>query len=128
LFWYYGLRGLSLLFLPFTNFSFYGLSIFALFYGLDWIATVPPTVKLCVERFGRERANVVFGWVFAGHQLGAATAAFGGGLIRTEYATYLPAFFIAGLLCVIAALLVLTLAKPAASQKASPAGSATAAA
>ena len=52
LFWYYGLRGLSLLFLPFTDFSFYGLSLFALFYGLDWIATVPPTVRLTAQRFG----------------------------------------------------------------------------
>jgi predicted MFS family arabinose efflux permease len=112
LFWYYGLRGLSLIFLPFSDFSIYGLSIFAVFYGLDWIATVPPTVKLSVERFGRERANVVFGWVFAGHQLGAATAAYGGGYIRTEYATYLPAFFIAGVACVIGALLVLSVAKP----------------
>ena len=77
LFWYYGLRGLSLLYLPFADFSFYGLSLFALFYGLDWIATVPPTVKLTAAKFGRERANVVFGWVFAGHQLGAAVAAFG---------------------------------------------------
>lgn len=120
LFWYYGLRGLSLLFLPFTNFTFYGLSLFAVFYGLDWIATVPPTVKLSVQRFGPEKANVVFGWVFAGHQLGAATAAYGGGLIRTEYDTYLPAFFIAGLLCIIAALLVLTLAKPSTAQSATP--------
>jgi MFS family permease len=128
LFWYYGLRGLSLLFLPFTNFTFYGLSLFAVFYGLDWIATVPPTVKLSVQRFGPEKANVVFGWVFAGHQLGAATAAYGGGLIRTEYDTYLPAFFIAGLLCVIAALLVLTLAKPSTAQSATPLRPASAAA
>ena len=83
LFWYYGLRGLSLVFLPFTNFSFYGLSLFAMFYGLDWIATVPPTVRLTAQRFGPERANLVFGWIFAGHQLGAATAAFGAGLSRT---------------------------------------------
>src|SRR5215510_10813804 len=69
LFWYYGLRGLSLMYLPFSDFTFYGLSLFALFYGLDWIATVPPTVKLTVTRFGRERANLVFGWIFAGHQL-----------------------------------------------------------
>jgi MFS family permease len=117
LFWYYGLRGLSLVFLPFTDFSLYALSIFAVFYGLDWIATVPPTVKLSVERFGRERANVVFGWVFAGHQLGAATAAYGGGAIRTGYETYLPAFFIAGVLCLVASLLVLTLAKPGTEQK-----------
>jgi MFS family permease len=112
LFWYYGLRGLSLMFLPFTDFSILGLSIFAVFYGLDWIATVPPTLKLAIERFGQERANVVFGWVFAGHQLGAATAAYGGGYIRTEYATYLPAFFIAGVACIMGALLVLSLAKP----------------
>ena len=109
LFWYYGLRGLSLALLPFTDFSFYGLSLFAVFYGLDWIATVPPTVKLTAARFGRERANLVFGWVFAGHQLGAATAAFGAGLARTVLATYLPAFFVAGALCLIAAALVLTI-------------------
>src|SRR4029077_4305542 len=80
LFWYYGLRGLSLLYLPFTGFSVYGLSLFAMFYGLDWIATVPPTVRLTAQRFGPERANLVFGWIFAGHQLGAASAAFGAGL------------------------------------------------
>jgi MFS family permease len=112
LFWYYGLRGLSLLYLPFTAFTFYGLSLFAVFYGLDWIATVPPTVKLTADRFGRERAGMVFGWVFAGHQIGAATAAFGAGISRTEFASYLPAFFIAGALCIIAAGLVLTIAKP----------------
>ncbi|MGJ4902526.1 MFS transporter [Bradyrhizobium sp. HKCCYLS2058] len=118
LFWYYGLRGLSLLFLPFTDFSFYGLSLFAMFYGLDWIATVPPTVRLTAQRFGPERANLVFGWVFAGHQLGAGTAAFGAGLSRTLLQSYLPAFFIAGALCIIAALLALAIsrqAKPAAA-------------
>jgi MFS family permease len=112
LFWYYGLRGLSLLYLPFTTFSFYGLSLFAVFYGLDWIATVPPTVKLTADRFGRERAGMVFGWVFAGHQIGAATAALGAGFSRTEFASYLPAFFAAGALCIVAAALVLTIAKP----------------
>src|SRR5204863_228929 len=104
LFWYYGLRGLSLLFLPFTDFSFYGLSLFAMFYGLDWIATVPPTVRLTAQKFGPERANLVFGWIFAGHQLGAATAAFGAGLSRTALQTYLPAFFIAGALCIVGAI------------------------
>jgi MFS family permease len=111
LFWYYGLRGLSLLYLPFTDFTFYGLSLFAMFYGLDWIATVPPTVKLTADRFGPEKAGMVFGWVFAGHKIGAASAAFGAGLVRTEYSTYLPAFFAAGALCIIAALLVLTARK-----------------
>jgi sugar phosphate permease len=112
LLWYYGLRGLSLMVLPFTDFSFYGLSLFAVFYGLDWIATVPPTVKITAASFGRERANLVFGWVFAGHQIGAATAAFGAGLSRTVLASYLPAFFAAGALCIIAAVLVLTIARP----------------
>ena len=111
LFWYYGLRGLSLLYLPFSSFTFYGLSIFAMFYGLDWIATVPPTVKLAADRFGREKAGLVFGWIFAGHQLGAATAAFGAGLSRTQFSSYLPAFFTAGGLCLIAALLALTIGK-----------------
>ena len=112
LFWYYGLRGLSLMFLPFSDFSFVGLSLFAAFYGLDWIATVPPTVRLTASRFGRERANLVFGWVFAGHQLGAATVAYGAGLSRTALSSYLPAFFAAGALCLIAAGLILTLADP----------------
>jgi MFS family permease len=102
LFWYYGLRGLSLLLLP-----------FAMFYGLDWIATVPPTVRLTAQRFGPERANLVFGWIFAGHQLGAATAAFGAGLSRTLLESYLPAFFIAGALCVVASLIVLAISRPA---------------
>jgi predicted MFS family arabinose efflux permease len=112
LFWYYGLRGLSLLYLPFSHFTFYGLSIFAVFYGLDWIATVPPTVKIAADRFGREKAGLVFGWVFAGHQLGAATAAFGAGLSRTELESYLPAFFAAGAFCLLAAILAITLSKP----------------
>lgn len=111
LFLYYGLRGLSLLFLPFSDFSFYGLSIFAVFYGLDWIATVPPTVKIAADRFGREKAGLVFGWVFAGHQLGAATAAYGAGLSRTALESYLPAFFIAGAFCLLASVLAITLKK-----------------
>jgi predicted MFS family arabinose efflux permease len=113
LFWYYGLRGVSLLFLPTSTFTLYGLSIFAVFYGLDWIATVPPTVKLAGQAFGREKAPLVFGWVFTGHQIGAAIAAFGAGLSRDALASYLPAFYIAGAACLVAALLAL-LAKPAA--------------
>jgi sugar phosphate permease len=112
LFWYYGLRGLSLLFLPFSDFTLYGLSLFAMFYGLDWIATVPPTVRLTAQRFGAERANLVFGWIFAGHQLGAGTAAFGAGLSRTMLQTYLPAFFVAGALCIVASLIVLAISRP----------------
>src|SRR5580692_1669854 len=111
LFWYYGLRGLSLLMLPFTEFSFYGLSLFAMFYGLDWIATVPPTVRLTAQRFGAERANLVFGWIFAGHQMGAGFAAFGAGLSRTVLLSYLPAFFVAGALCIFASLITLAIAR-----------------
>ena len=105
LFWYYGLRGLSLLYLPFTDFGFYELAIFSVFYGLDWLATVPPTVKLAADRFGA-KSTIVVGWIFAGHQLGAAVAAYGAGFVRSVYATYLPAFYVAGLLCLIAALAV----------------------
>ena len=76
LFVYYGLRGLSLLFLPFSTFSFYGLSLFAVFYGLDWIATVPPTVRLSAQQFGKERASIAFGWIYAGHMLGAGRRGF----------------------------------------------------
>jgi len=112
LFWYYGLRGLSLFWLPFSTFTLYGLSLFALFYGLDWIATVPPTVKLAAQAFGKERAGLVFGWVFAAHQLGAATAAYGAGLTRTLLLTYNPALFTAGAACLVAALGVLAIGRP----------------
>lgn len=90
--------------MPFSTFSFYGLSVFAVFFGLDFIATVPPTVRLTAREFGRERAALVFGWIFAAHQIGAAVAAWGGGVSRDALASYLPAFFAAGLACFIAAL------------------------
>ncbi|MCB1502129.1 MAG: MFS transporter [Bauldia sp.] len=108
LFWFYGLRGLSLIFLPLSDFSFYALSMFAVFYGLDWVATVPPTVKLTAARFGPERAPIVFGWVFTGHQVGAASAAIFAGAARTAFETYLPAMLTAGVFCILAALLILT--------------------
>ncbi len=107
LFWYYGLRGLSLLWLPHSTFTLYGLSVFALFYGLDWIATVPPTVRLAAKSFGREKGPLVFGWVFTGHQLGAAVATYGAGAARTGLGTYLPAFYAAGVMCLVAALVAL---------------------
>jgi sugar phosphate permease len=109
LFWYYGLRGLSLLYLPSSTFTLYGLSLFALFYGLDWIATVPPTVKLAANTFGREKAGLMFGWIFAAHQIGAATAALGAGFARSTLASYLPAFYIAGAMCLVAALIALAI-------------------
>lgn len=110
--WYYGLRGLSLLFLPFAfDLSFYGLGLFALFYGLDWIATVPPTVRLAGNAFGPQRAGVIYGWISALHQLGAATAAGLAGLIRTDLGSYLVAFTASGLLCLVAAMLVLLIGR-----------------
>ena len=103
LFAYYSLRGLSLLFLPATLLEGgAGLGVFAVFYGLDWIATVPPTVKLTTEAFGRENTGVIYGWIGASHQLGASMAAFGAGAIRTELGDYRAAFMIAGVLCLIA--------------------------
>lgn len=115
LFWFYGLRGLSLIYLSFSGFSLVELSVFAVFYGLDWVATVPPTVKLAAERFGREKAALVFGWIFAGHQLGAATAAFGAGYFKSDFDSYMPALQIAGLMCLIAAVSLLMLKRPGAS-------------
>ncbi|WP_434632208.1 MFS transporter [Chromobacterium sp. CV08] len=109
LFCYYGLRGLALLYLPqaFGFAYFYGLPLFALFYGLDWVATVPPTLKLTAEAFGSERAAVVFGWIVAGHQLGAAFAALGAGLLRNSLGSYVAATMSAGALCLLASVLVL---------------------
>lgn len=113
LLWYYGLRGLSLIWLPYSDFTFYGLGLFAMFYGLDWIATVPPTVKLSAQEFGKEKAGAVFGWIFAAHQLGAATAAYGAGLTRTVLLTYTPALIVAGAACLLAAAIVMAIRKPA---------------
>jgi sugar phosphate permease len=108
LFSYYGLRGLSLLYLPHAfHHGAGGLSAFAVFYGLDWIATVPPTVALTTQAFGRERANVMFGWIIAAHQVGAALAAFGAGYLRTTEGHYDHAFLTSALLCLIAAVGVL---------------------
>jgi MFS family permease len=107
LFVYYGLRGLSLMALPFLDFGPGSLTTFAIFYGLDWIATVPPTVKLASQTFGERDAPIIFGWVFVGHQLGAATAAFGAGLVRTQLGSYDPAFFVAGVFGVAAAVAVI---------------------
>ena len=103
LFAYYTLRGLALLYLPLTlQNGAEQLGWFAVFYGLDWIATVPPTVRLTGEAFGRENTGVIYGWIGASHQLGASMAAFGAGAIRTSLGDYRTAFWIAGVLCVIA--------------------------
>ncbi|MFC7548169.1 MFS transporter [Plantactinospora sp. GCM10030261] len=103
---YYALRGASLLVLPslFGNTAGPSMLVFIVFYGLDWVATVPPTVALCREYFGVS-GPVVFGWVFASHQLGAAFAATGAGLVRDRLGTYSAAWYVAGALAVLAAVL-----------------------
>ncbi|HET7883181.1 MAG TPA: MFS transporter [Acetobacteraceae bacterium] len=100
--WYYGLRGLSLIWLPFSSFDVYALSLWAVFFGLDFVATVPPTVKLSAQHFGSERAPIVVGWVFAFHQLGGAAAAFAAGVTRATWASYGPAFLAIGVTCLAA--------------------------
>ena len=112
LFGYYTLRGISLLFLPFTlHEGASSLIIFAVFYGLDWIATVPPTVRMTSEAFGRENTGVIYGWIGASHQLGASFAAFGAGAIRTVLGDYQVAFWTAGVLCVIAGMSFLAIGR-----------------
>lgn len=103
---YYVLRGLSLLVLPslFSEEISGPMVIFVIFYGMDFIATVPPTVALCREHFGMS-AGIVFGWVFACHQLGAAFAATAAGVTRDSFGDYAPAWYVAGVLSVGAALL-----------------------
>ena len=108
LFWYYGMRGLSLMYLPFAfDMSFYGLSVFSVFYGLDWIASVPPTVRLLTRTVGTERIGIMVGWITVIHQIGAASAAYLGGVLRITFGTYLEAFMLSGILCILAALMVL---------------------
>ncbi len=113
LFAYYTLRGVSLIFLPFTlvDGGAHGLGWFAVFYGLDWVATVPPTVRLTSDTFGRENTGVIYGWIGASHQLGASMAAFGAGTIRTLVGDYRDAFWIAGALCFLAGFSFITIGR-----------------
>ena len=119
--WYYGLRGLSLVFLPFAfdagigDFTLAGLSVFAVFYGLDWIATVPPTVRLAARAFGEENAPVMFGWIAASHQAGAASAAWLAGITREGTGSYMLAFMGAGALCLVASIMVSFIGRGAAT-------------
>jgi predicted MFS family arabinose efflux permease len=106
--WYYGLRGLSLLYLPFAlDMSIYSLSLFTIFYGLDWIAGVPPTVRLLARVAGAERTGILVAWITVIHQLGGALAAYLAGVLRISFGTYLEAFLFAGLLCFAATLMSL---------------------
>jgi MFS family permease len=119
LFWYYGLRGLSLLLLPFALGSAYlQLLVFIVFYGLDWVATVPPTISLSAGVLGRANAGIVFGWIFASHQLGAAFAASAAGGLRTWLGDYQVAFISAGLLCLVASGLVIRIGRASRGQPA----------
>ncbi|MDR3538730.1 MAG: MFS transporter [Acetobacteraceae bacterium] len=107
LFWYYGLRGLSLAIIPFTAFDQVSLGMFAVFYGLDWVATGPATFALTNEIFGRRDAPVIVAWIFAAHQVGGALAAYGAGAVRSLEGSYMLAFLASGLACLMASLLVL---------------------
>lgn len=113
LFWYYSLRGASLVLLPFALMkgSITLLVIFSIFYGLDWIATVPPTISISRQIFGVKKSGIVYGWIFASHQVGAAVAAFGGGIIFKVFDSYTWAFSIAGMFCILASLFVIIIKK-----------------
>ncbi len=113
LFFYYGLRGLSLFLLPSILFSTLHPStlIFVIFYGLDWVATVPPTVMLCRTILGPDRGTVIYGWVFASHQIGGSIAALGAAIVRVKFGDYAAAFYVSGALCIITSYFVLQIGK-----------------
>ena len=113
LFFYYGLRGLSLFLLPSILFSSVHAStlVFVIFYGLDWVATVPPTLMLCRMILGPGRSAVVYGWVFVGHQIGASAAAIGAAVLRVQFGDYAIAFYISAAMCIVSAFAVLQIAK-----------------
>lgn len=118
LFWYYFLRGCSLLFLPFALISgeFAWLIVFIIFFGLDWIATVPPTINIARQTFGFQKTTIIYGWVLAFHQLGALVASFSGGLIFQYFNTYTWAFTMAGAFCLLASLFVMGIKKQQVAQ------------
>jgi len=103
---YYAFRGLSLFYLPFAfDFSVYGLPLFSAVYGLDWIASAPPTVRLLTGVVGTEKSGIMVAWITVIHQIGSAAAAYLGGLLRISFGTYLEAFMLAGALLMVAALM-----------------------
>lgn len=107
---YYALRGLSLMFLPMllSDTVHPPMLFFIVFYGLDWVATVPPTIALCREHYGEDSA-IVFGWVLASHQVGAGVVAFVGGVARDAFGSYDMVWYGAGALCAVAALMALVI-------------------
>lgn len=113
LFWYYLLRGASLVFLPFAfmegNTTW--ILVFTVFYGLDWVATVPPTINISRQLFGLQKSAIIYGWIYASHQAGAAVAAYGGGIVYKYFNTYTWAFFMAGIFCLLASLFVIIIKK-----------------
>jgi len=121
LFFYYFLRGLSLFLLPSILFSSLHAStlVFIIFYGLDWVATVPPTIVLCRRILGPERATVVYGWVFTAHQVGGSVAATGAAILRVHFGNYALAFYIAGILCLASSYVVLQIGKSEKPEKSS---------
>ena len=102
----YALRGISLLILPFVK-SFTGLVIFAIIYGLDWFATVPPSMAITADTFGRQNVGKVYGWIFMSHQIGAAIMASTAGAVRDYLGEYNAAFMAGGFIAMIAAGLAL---------------------
>jgi predicted MFS family arabinose efflux permease len=99
---YYAFRAVAIAMLPFVM-NMQGLLIFAVIYGLDWVATVPPTINLTAMRFGKASVGVLYGWIFFSHMVGAAFAAYAGGLLRDALGDYTVAFFSAALLGFLAA-------------------------
>ncbi|OCS89162.1 MFS transporter [Caryophanon latum] len=113
LFWYYSLRGASLIALPYAlaSDSYALLMMFAIFYGLDWIATVPPTIGLTRQRFGVQKSAIMYGWMVAAHQVGAGVAAYFGGVVYEVWDSYQLAFMLAGGFCLLASLFVICIKK-----------------
>lgn len=118
LFWYYLFRGASLVLLPFALMSgnITWIIVFTVFYGLDWVATVPPTINLARQIFGLQKSAIIYGWIYASHQAGAAVAAYGGGLVYKYFNNYTWAFTMAGVFCVLASLFVIVVKKQSTAQ------------
>ena len=105
---YYGMRGLALMYLPFAfNLSLFGLPVFSVIFGLDWLASAAPTTRLLTGIVGSERIGIMVAWLMVIHQCGSASAAYAGGVLRNAFGTYLEAFLISGVLLFAEALMAL---------------------